>query len=86
MNKTGRIVTEINLHFLTDAELQGWNDAVDEHYQKVEAGDAPIGSLPPPKRDVRPNGVAQKHPRRLPVGDGTSTSTISADGGGGAAI
>ena len=29
MNKTGRIVTETNLHFLTDAELQEWNDAVD---------------------------------------------------------
>jgi len=39
----------------------------------------------PRKRDVRPkwmDGVAQKHPRRLSVGDSTSTSTISADGGG----
>src|SRR5580693_2292290 len=36
----------------------------------------------PRKRDVRPNGVAQKHPRRLSVGDSTSTSTISADGEG----
>ena len=86
MNKTGRIVTEINLHFLTDAELQGWNDAVDEHYQKVEAGDAPIGSLPPPKRDVRPNGVAQKRPRRLSGGDSTSTSTSRLTAKGGAAI
>src|SRR5580692_4736669 len=34
----------------------------------------------PRKRDVRPNGVAQKHPRRLSVGDSTSTSTISVDG------
>jgi hypothetical protein len=39
MNKTGRIVTETNLHFLTDAELQEWNDAVDEYHQKVEAGE-----------------------------------------------
>ena len=30
VNKTGRIVTETNVHFLTDAELQEWNDAVDE--------------------------------------------------------
>jgi hypothetical protein len=28
MNKTGRIVTETNVRFLTDAELQEWNDAV----------------------------------------------------------
>jgi hypothetical protein len=40
MNKTGRIVTETNVHFLTDAELQEWNDAVDEYHQKVEAGEA----------------------------------------------
>jgi hypothetical protein len=39
MNKTGRIVTETNLHFLTDAELREWNDAVDEYHQKVEAGE-----------------------------------------------
>jgi hypothetical protein len=39
MNKTGRIVTETNVHFLTDAELQEWNDAVDEYHQKVEAGE-----------------------------------------------
>ena len=39
MNKTGRIVTETNAHFLTDAELQEWNDAVDEYRQKVEAGE-----------------------------------------------
>ena len=32
---TGRIVT----HFLTDAELQEWNDAVDEYHQKVETGE-----------------------------------------------
>jgi hypothetical protein len=39
MNKTGRIVTETNVHFLADAELQEWNDAVDEYHQKVEAGE-----------------------------------------------
>ena len=39
MNKTGRIVTETNVHFLTDAELQEWNDAVDEYHQKIEAGE-----------------------------------------------
>jgi hypothetical protein len=39
MNKTGRIVTETNVHSLTDAELQEWNDAVDEYHQKVEAGE-----------------------------------------------
>jgi hypothetical protein len=39
MNKTGRIVTETNVHFLTDAEFQEWNDAVDEYHQKVEAGE-----------------------------------------------
>jgi hypothetical protein len=39
MNKTGRIVTETNLHCLTDAELLEWNDAVDEYHQKVEAGE-----------------------------------------------
>jgi hypothetical protein len=32
MNKTSRIVSEINVHFLTDAELQEWNDAVDEYH------------------------------------------------------
>jgi hypothetical protein len=30
MNKTDRIVTEQNMRFLTDADLQEWNDAVDE--------------------------------------------------------
>jgi hypothetical protein len=39
MNKTGRMVTKTNVHFLTDAELQEWNDAVDEYQQKVEAGE-----------------------------------------------
>ena len=39
MNKTGRMVTETNVHFLTDTELQEWNDAVDEYHQKVEAGE-----------------------------------------------
>jgi hypothetical protein len=39
MNKAGRIVTETNVPFLTDAELQEWNDAVDEYHQKVEAGE-----------------------------------------------
>lgn len=38
MNKTGRIVTEDNSQFLTDAELQEWNDAVDEYHQKIESG------------------------------------------------
>jgi hypothetical protein len=28
-----------NVHFLADAELQKWNDAVDEYRQKVEAGE-----------------------------------------------
>lgn len=37
MNKTGRIVTETNVHFLTYAELQEWDDAMDEYHQKVEA-------------------------------------------------
>ena len=39
MNKTGRIVTETNLEFLTDSELQEWNDAVNEFRQKIEAGE-----------------------------------------------
>jgi hypothetical protein len=39
MNKTGRIVTENNIQFLTDAELQEWNDAVDEYHQKIESGE-----------------------------------------------
>jgi hypothetical protein len=39
MNKTGRIVTEGNLKFLTDAELQEWNDAVNEYRQKIESGE-----------------------------------------------
>src|SRR5215469_15089679 len=32
MNKTGRIVTEHNMQFLTDADLQEWNDAIDEYH------------------------------------------------------
>ena len=52
MNKTGRIVTETNVHFLTDAELQEWNDAVDEYRQdeyrqKVEAAETNRKSFPP---------------------------------------
>ena len=37
MNKTGRIVTETNAQFLTDAEL--WHDAVDEYHQRIESGE-----------------------------------------------
>jgi hypothetical protein len=39
MNKTNRIVTETNLQFLTDAEVQEWNDAIAEYHQKVESGE-----------------------------------------------
>jgi hypothetical protein len=39
MNKTGRIVTETNAQFLTDAELQEWHDAVDEYHQRIESGE-----------------------------------------------
>jgi hypothetical protein len=39
MNKTGRIVTEANAQFLTDAELQEWHDAVDEYHQRIESGE-----------------------------------------------
>jgi hypothetical protein len=39
MNKTGRIVTDQNLRFLTDADLQEWNDAVDEYHQMIGSGD-----------------------------------------------
>ena len=39
MNKTGRIVTEANLEFLTDSELLEWNDAVNEYRQKIETGE-----------------------------------------------
>jgi hypothetical protein len=39
MNKIGRIVTETNLQFLTDADLQEWNDAVAEYHQKIESGE-----------------------------------------------
>jgi hypothetical protein len=39
MNKTGRILTETNVHFLTGAELQEWNDAVDEYHQKIQSGE-----------------------------------------------
>jgi hypothetical protein len=38
MNKTGRIITEDNARFLTDAELQEWNDAVTEYHEKIESG------------------------------------------------
>ncbi len=39
MNKTGRIVTEANLEFLSDSELQEWNDAVNEYRHKIESGE-----------------------------------------------
>jgi hypothetical protein len=39
MNKTGRIVTDQNLRFLTDADLREWNDAVDEYRQMIRSGD-----------------------------------------------
>jgi hypothetical protein len=38
MNKTGRIVTKDNAQFLTDAELQEWNDAIDGYHQKIQSG------------------------------------------------
>lgn len=36
MNKTGRMVTEDNQKFLTPSELQEWNDALAEYFQKVK--------------------------------------------------
>jgi hypothetical protein len=39
MNKTGRMVTEANLEFLSDWELQEWNAAVNEFRQKIKAGE-----------------------------------------------
>jgi hypothetical protein len=39
MNKTGRIVTEQNMQLLTDAEIEEWNDAVDEYHQMIRLGD-----------------------------------------------
>ena len=39
MNKTCRIVTGQNLRFLTDADLQEWNDAIDEYRQMIGSGD-----------------------------------------------
>jgi len=38
MNKTGRIVTQQNMRFLTDADLQEWNDAVHEYHQMIASG------------------------------------------------
>jgi hypothetical protein len=38
MNKTGRIVTQQNMRFLTDADLQEWNDAVDEYHRMIASG------------------------------------------------
>jgi len=32
--KTGRLVSEGNQKFLTDAELKEWNDAVAEYYEQ----------------------------------------------------
>ena len=39
MNKTGRIVTKQNMRFLTDADIQEWNDAVDEYHHMIGLGD-----------------------------------------------
>jgi hypothetical protein len=39
MNKTGRIVTEQNLRFLTDADLREWDDAIDEYHQMIGSDD-----------------------------------------------
>jgi hypothetical protein len=36
MNKTGRMVTEDNQQFLTPSELQEWNEAIAEYFQKVK--------------------------------------------------
>jgi len=38
MNKTGRIVTEQNMRFLTEAEIHEWNDAVHEYHQMIASG------------------------------------------------
>ena len=40
MNKTGRIVTDQNIRFLTDADLQEWNDAVDQYHQMIGSGES----------------------------------------------
>jgi hypothetical protein len=32
--KTGRLVSEGNQKFLTDAELKEWNDAIEEYYER----------------------------------------------------
>lgn len=37
--KTGRIVTTENKGMLTPGELKEWNDAIDEYYETIEAGE-----------------------------------------------
>jgi len=64
MNKTGRIVTEQNMRFLTDADIQEWNDAVDEYHQMIVSGDTSIATRLP-----RAHGL-EHLPRRQPFQSG----------------
>src|SRR5581483_801118 len=36
--KTGRLVTDVNVKLLTNAELKEWNDAIDEYFEKFGSG------------------------------------------------
>ncbi len=37
--RTGRIVTERNRHLLSVEELREWDNAINEHYRRVESGE-----------------------------------------------
>jgi integrase len=39
MRKTGRIVTTRNRQFLSDEELEEWNNAIDEYHEKMDRGE-----------------------------------------------
>jgi len=38
MKKTGRIVSKRNMRYLTDVDLQEWNDAIDEYEHMIKSG------------------------------------------------
>ncbi len=47
--KTDRILTEENINKIPDIEIEEWNNAIDEYYERINNGENPLEGDQPPK-------------------------------------
>jgi len=41
-NKTGLVVTDMNVNMMTDIDLAEWEDAIQEYHDRMSRGDDPL--------------------------------------------